>query len=1602
MLAWLDLEASAENGVIKDIGALREDQAVYHGGSMADLLSFLQGVDTLCGHNISHHDLPLIQQQAGVRWNGRIIDTLYLSPLLFPKHPYHALLKDDKLQVDELNNPVNDCRKAEKLYQDELNAFLALPEGIQRIYHALLREVPEFRDFWAVLSDFSDYIDLPAEIRREWQGLICAHAELDPLIQESPVELAYALAVIGTRDEQSVTPAWVLRNYPRTADVLRLLRGVPCREGCPYCDQRLNLHRGLQKYFGYTAFRTYDGEPLQEDAARAALDGESLLAIFPTGGGKSITFQLPALMQGEALHGLTVVISPLQSLEKDQVDHLMATGITSAVTINGMLSPVERADACQRVLNGSACLLFISPEQLRSKTIERLLQSRSIVRFVIDEAHCFSAWGQDFRVDYLYIGDFIRNLQEQRQDKRPIPVSCFTATAKQKVISDIRDYFHQKLNQDLSLFASSAERENLHYNVLFQETDQEKYNTIRLLVSERQCPTIIYCSRTRRTREVADKLNSDGFCARAFHGKMTPAEKIANQEAFLSNQVQIMVATSAFGMGVDKKDVGLVIHYDISDSLENYVQEAGRAGRDPETQAECYVLFNNNDLDKHFLLLNQTRLSMGEIQQVWKAIKELTRGRQDICCSALEIARQAGWDASGPEMETRVKTAVTALENAGYVRRGRNVPRIYASGIQAATMAEAGDRVRASALFTEAEKQNALRILQFLISRRSIAKAGNDEAESRIDYIADLLGLEKREVIDVIHLLRREGLLADTQDMSAYVLKFEGRNKSASVLVHFLELERFLLDHTRGAAEPFDLKALNEAALAAGLSHSSVRNIRTILYFWAIKGYVQKGENRSRGTVQLQWNLEERALQEKFARRKDMAHFAVAELYDLAQDSPANDSELVPVSFSLIGLLKKYNSLPRQLDLLFPASEPTLQDLEDALLYLSKIGAVQLEGGFLVLYNGMEIHRIEMDNRIRFKREDYRLLDAFYQQKIQQIHIVGQYANMMVQSYAAAQKFVQDYFRMDYQRFIRKYFQDERAKEINLNITPQKYKQLFGNLSSRQEEIISDAESRCIVVAAGPGSGKTRVLVHKLASLLLMEDVKHEQLLMLTFSRAAATEFKKRLVELIGNAAYFVEIKTFHSWCFDLLGRVGRLEEADRVVPAAVEMITQGEVEPEKIRKTVLVIDEAQDMDGAEFALVRALMAQNEGMRVIAVGDDDQNIYEFRGSSAQYLRQLSQEPGAKIYEMTENYRSGSAIIALENSFALGMKSRMKSEPLRAVREEPGRVQITRHAGACVAYLSRQVRETWQGGSAAVLTSTNEEALQIFTQLRLEGLPAKLVQGMDGFSLGSLLEIRVFLQFLDLRLRGRPVISSTLWEQAKAHTEHVCEGSEALPLMHRLWQDYERTSMTYYRSDLENFILESRDDDFLMEDRATILVSTIHKAKGREFDQVYLLLQSARMNTEEEKRRVYVGMTRARGELYIHCGPNAFPAPLPEGVEEAVNRTMEPAPRKVLLQLGHRDVALSYFKTRQGILGKMHAGWPLRVDGEYLTAEVNGQPLRIGKLSRACVERLEKMAGKGYLPIGGKVRHIVAWKAPEDPEECWIILPDLTLSRSAKK
>lgn len=1591
-VAFVDVEVGISDKKIHDIGAIKYDGAIYHGASKPELINFIEDVDYLCGHNIIQHDAKFLFGNESHKWT--LVDTLYVSPLLFPERPYHKLLKDDKLISEQLNNPVNDCEKARDLLMDEVARWKELSDSKKAIYATLLYGIPEFTGFISLVNaEVGSKEGLSYLIKHEYKGKICENADIEDMIINQPCELAYALALIDTTDYRSITPAWVLHNYPNVENIISRLRHTKCNEGCEYCNKDLNIHYNLKQFFGYDQFRTYEGEPLQENAVRAAVERKSLLAIFPTGGGKSLTFQLPALMEGRSVHGLTVVISPLQSLMKDQVDNLAERGITDAVTINGLLDPITRALSIQRVMDGDASILYIAPESLRSKTIERILLTRHVVRFVIDEAHCFSSWGQDFRVDYLYIGKFISEYQKKKQCKEPIPVSCFTATAKQKVVQDICDYFKQTLDLDLDLFASSASRTNLRYSVIHADTDDDKYTKLRSLIAESSCPTIIYVSRTKRTKDLSEKLTRDGYKALPFNGKMNADEKIANQDAFMTDQVRIIVATSAFGMGVDKKDVGLVIHYDISDSLENYVQEAGRAGRDPHLQAKCFVLYSDADLDKHFILLNQTKLSISEIQQVWKAVRDMTKQRMRTCCSALEIARKAGWDDSVSDIETRVRTALAALEQAGYLERGNNVPHVYATGITVKNIDEARKRITESVLFENEEIEQVVRIIKSLISQKHIAKGQDSEAESRIDYLADILGMNKNAVISAVERMRQEGILADSKDISAYLNDTgETEAKSKRLLERFTQLERFILNHIPDETLKTSCKQLNDEAIKEGISSATEKDIRTILFFLSIKDYTNKKEDASHNIeVVRKANLESTI--HRFEKRLEICRYAVEWLYKHVSPTTDEESKRKGIQFSIIELL---NDIKANGNNLFGIlNNVQLADVEEALLYLSKIGALKLEGGFLVLYNAMDIRRIK-DSKLRYKQDDYRMLNEFYKQKIQQVHIVGEYANLMVRDYNAALQYVQDYFNMDYKHFISKYFKGERQREIEINVTPEKYKQLFGQLSKKQMEIISNKDSRCIVVAAGPGSGKTRVLVHKLASLLLLEDVKHEQLLMLTFSRAAATEFKQRLMGLIGNAAHFVEIKTFHSYCFDLLGRIGNLDEAKDVVARAAQMINDGEVEPNRIAKTVLVIDEAQDMSQEEYDLVHSLMSANEEMRVIAVGDDDQNIFEFRGSDSKFMTQLLKDSNGQFVEMTENYRSTKQIVDFANGLSKGIRSRIKTTPIVSMSQNPGFVCLTHHVSSYMYEpLVRNIIQNKGQGSTCVLTQKNEEAVLIVALLRKYGLNSKLIQNMEGFRFWNIAEVRLFLKNLETNT-STPLITDEVWEKAKQKTFSTYADSTSLQYLRRCIQLFEEINKVKYLTDFKEYIFESSIEDYCDLSGADVVVSTIHKSKGREFDNVYMLINDSLNISDQTLRQYYVGITRAKQRLFIHTNTSLFDQ-LPANYKY-VDQNVYNTPSKIVLQLSHKDVNLGFFKNRKSKILALKAGNKLRYENSFFYDTHNNQ---VCQLSQKMQNEVNEWREKGYFISDSTIRFIVAWKskdAPKEEEEHAVILLELELKK----
>jgi ATP-dependent DNA helicase RecQ len=345
--------------------------------------------------------------------------------------------------------------------------------------------------------------------------------------------------------------------------------------------QFTSISQALHHYFGYSQFRLG-----QQEIIETALANQDLLVIMPTGGGKSLCYQLPALLKS----GLTVVVSPLIALMQDQVQALLDNGI-GASFINSSLTYAENQQREREVLNGQIKLLYVAPERLFTENcgvfLRQVQATVGLAGFAIDEAHCVSEWGHDFRPEY-------RQLQQLRQMYPAVPMMALTATATRRVQEDIR---HQLALREPYIHIASFNRPNLYYEV--RPKQKQPYEALRqrvaALLRQSKGSGIIYCLSRKRVDEVTAKLQNDGITALAYHAGLSDDERRDNQTRFIRDDVRLMVATVAFGMGINKPDVRFVLHYDIPRSLENYYQEAGRAGRDGEP-AQCILFFGYGDI----------------------------------------------------------------------------------------------------------------------------------------------------------------------------------------------------------------------------------------------------------------------------------------------------------------------------------------------------------------------------------------------------------------------------------------------------------------------------------------------------------------------------------------------------------------------------------------------------------------------------------------------------------------------------------------------------------------------------------------------------------------------------------------------------------------------------------------------------------------------------------------------------------------------------------------------------------------------------------------------------------------------------------------------
>ena len=404
----------------------------------------------------------------------------------------------------------------------------------------------------------------------------------------------------------------------------------------------------LHQYWGYPDFRGIQKEIIESIGA-----GKDTLGLMPTGGGKSLTFQIPALAQD----GVCIVITPLIALMKDQVDHLRHQGIPAAAVYSGMHRDAIVATLENCVL-GSTRLLYISPERIGSDIFQVKLRHMKVSFITVDEAHCISQWGYDFRPSYLQIAAIRRLVPEA-------PVLALTATATPEVVDDIQERLGFKVK---NVFRMSFERKNLAYVV--RQTEDKDAEMVHILQSVPQT-AIIYCRSRKRTKDVAQKLTEYGISATWYHAGLEPAVKDQRQNDWQNDRIRVIVATNAFGMGIDKPDVRVVIHLDCPSSLEAYFQEAGRAGRDGR-KAYAVLLYNGSDRRTLQKRVEDTFPPKEYVQTVYEHLAyfyQIGVGSGAGCTFEFPIDR---FCTTFKHFPTRANAALTLLQRAGYIDYEQN------------------------------------------------------------------------------------------------------------------------------------------------------------------------------------------------------------------------------------------------------------------------------------------------------------------------------------------------------------------------------------------------------------------------------------------------------------------------------------------------------------------------------------------------------------------------------------------------------------------------------------------------------------------------------------------------------------------------------------------------------------------------------------------------------------------------------------------------------------------------------------------------------------------------------------------------------------------
>jgi ATP-dependent DNA helicase RecQ len=1692
----IDLEVGCDDSRIHHFAAVRgdTDQAYVHDkGNVIESLhrldAFSDGAAFVLGHNIIDFDLPyLAAADPALRLLSLpAVDTLRLNPLAFPRNPYHHLVKhyqDGQLKRGRINDPELDARLTLDVFRDQHAA----------LKHAE-RQMPDLVCAWHWLSTLGDGgaglntffstlrgkprprdADARQAITRLLADVACRTATRDILANpaQGAWELAYALAWLSVAGGNSVMPPWVRHQFPGAGALIRRLRDRACDDtGCTWCCTQHAPHYQLQRWFGADmAFRpnpvdSISGRPLQEEIVAAAMRGEHVLGILPTGTGKSLCYQIPALSRYDKTGALTVVVSPLVALMADQVAGMEARGHSSCAAFNGLLTMPERADVLDRIRLGDIGILIISPEQLRNRGLVRVLAQREIGAWVLDEAHCLSKWGHDFRPDYRYIGKFIG---KHCGDQAPPPILCLTATAKPEVIVDIVAHFRDTLGLHLRTLDGGAQRDNLDFEVIPTAPSmkfEHVFQTLEYHLPETTSGgAIVYCATRRHTEEVAKFLQAKGVAANWFHAGLPPESKKSVQEQFIRGDLRVIAATNAFGMGIDKPDVRLVIHADIPGSLENYIQEAGRAGRDRQ-QARCVLLYTVDDVERQFSMSARSRLSQRDIQTILRALRQLDRKKRlggEVIATAGEILAEDAdghFERDSNTEDTRVKTAISWLEEATLLSREENRVQVFPSSLRIGSIDEARQRLLKQPM-TDSYRQQLLAVVEMLID------ADADDGVST-DELMIVSGMSAEQVRHALFDLERLGLASNDTALTAFVHVGVARS-SLDRFGASAALEKALIEMLREEApdmgkddeSPLHLRLASQRLKDADHSGVLPEKLLRLLKSLAADGRSEDGGMGNIGvrrldgeTVMVRLHREWQQIAEISERRRQGAQVLLNHLLScLPAGSRGTDLLAETTLGKLLAAIEADMVLKSQ-------SKDTQKLLERALLWLHEQEVIRLNKGLAIFRPAMTI-KLNAEPR-GFTRVDFEPLQQHYHEQGVQIHVMAEYAQRGLQAIADAVRLATDYFHLEQKAFLAKWLPG-REKDIERQTTPASWREIVESLNNPQQQriVADDREQTNVLVLAGPGSGKTLVLVHRISYLVRVRRENPHGIFALTYNHHAAVDIRRRLRALLGDDARGVTVLTCHALAMRLTGtsfsnRRARLDdEAFRdVMRAAIDLLEGTGLLPEDAdaqRDRLLagfrwiLVDEYQDIGPDQYQLISALAGRSKldpdaKLSLFAVGDDDQNIYGFGGASVEFIRRFESDYKARPSWLVENYRSSAHIIAAANRMIAAAPDRLKAEhPIRIdrarkraaaggdwERADPvarGRVQIipagvdaATQAMAAIAELERLAARdsSWQWSECAVIAREWRLLDPVRSYCVMRGIPVQLANedATPFWQLRETQALRAWLQASSPALIRASMASAWLRVQGDGPwwsllTQAVTEFAEDTA-------DAELPSASL----LDWLFVWGRN---IRRQQRGLLLVTAHRAKGLEFAHVVVLdggwdRRDKNEDAHAARRLYYVAMTRARKTLTLMQNDSGNPLlGVLAGHQEVLQRTPMPALdvpailRHVHRRLEMSDVDLG-FAGRHTPDAEIHHAIRALQPGSPLTLEKQGdkwllkdtQGRCVGRASRAfCIPPDRQFESASVLAVVVRTREQATdeYKKLARCEQWEVVLPEVVFAPKA--